>query len=108
MTENVCWLTTLMFDPVHSDKALVGSNLSLGLGVNKNNTNSTTSNTMIVYYGPDSELSASNALSYLMLVTEVQGSEVISQCHIPSKPWSWHCIIELNTKAEFPESLPDL
>ena len=35
---------------------------------------------MIVYYGPDSELSASNALPYLMLITEVQGSEVISQC----------------------------
>lgn len=49
MTENVCWLTTLMFDPVHSDKALVGCNLPLGLGFNKNNTNSTTSNTVIVY-----------------------------------------------------------
>lgn len=36
MTENVCWLTTLIFDPVHSDKALVSSNLPLGLGVNKN------------------------------------------------------------------------
>lgn len=49
MTENVCWLTTLMFDPVHSDKALVGCNLPLGLGFNKNNTNSTTRNTVIVY-----------------------------------------------------------
>ena len=33
-----------------------------------------------------------------MLVTQVQGSEVVSQCHIPSKPWSWHYFIELNIK----------
>lgn len=68
----------LILDPVHSDKALLSNNLHLGLGVNKNNTNSTTTNTMIAYYGPNSELRAGNALSYLILITEVQSSEVIS------------------------------
>lgn len=47
-----------IFDPVHSNKALLSKNLPLGFGADKNNTNSTTTNTMIANYRQAEELNA--------------------------------------------------
>lgn len=101
MTANVwvCWLTVLIFDTVHSDRALLSNNFPLGLGLNKNNCNyyyyyyTILPPTILnAYYGPENELCVCHTLSYLILTIEVQRGAVISQCHIPTKPRSWHCM----------------
>lgn len=116
MTANVWvrWLTVLIFDTVHSDRAPLSNNFPLGLGLIKNNSNyyyyyyTILPPTILnAYYGPENELCVCYTLSYLILTIEVRRGAVISQCHTPTKPRSWHCELHEH-RAGLPERLPNI